>query len=36
MYYADKYAGIGGPCAFDNGGRVTFAMKLVELNLFVF
>ena len=23
------------PCAFDSGGHVTFAMKLVELNLFV-
>ena len=22
-------------CAFDSGGHVTFAMKLVELNLFV-
>ena len=22
---------MGGPCAFDSGGHVTFAMKLVEL-----
>ena len=28
-------AGIAKPCAFDSGGHVTFAMKLVELNLFV-
>ena len=35
MYQAAKYAGIEVPCAFDSGGHVTFAMKLVELNLFV-
>ena len=35
MYQAAKYAGMGVPCAFDSGGHVTFAMKLVELNLFV-
>ena len=35
MYQAAKYAGIEKPCAFDSGGRVTFAMKLFELNLFV-
>ena len=35
MYQAAKYAGIEKPCGFDSGGHVTFAMKLVELNLFV-
>ena len=35
MYQAAKYAGIGKPCAFESGGLVTIAMKLVELNLFV-
>ena len=35
MYQAAKYAGIGVPCAFDSGGHVTFAMKLVALDLFV-
>ena len=35
MYLAAKYAGIEKPCTFDSGSHVTFAMKLVELNLFV-
>ena len=29
MYYAAKCAGIGWPCAFDTGGHVTVAIKLV-------
>ena len=35
MHQAAKCAGIEKTCAFDSGGRVTFAMKLFELNLFV-
>ena len=35
MYEAAKYDGMGSPCAFDGGGHVTVATKLVELNLFV-